>query len=180
MPPFGPPPGSAVQRRPVAPQQADAPGMAGPQGIDEMFIVPAQMTAQPPRPPGPLSRITAVVPMRLLIALLATGGMSAVTFLPEGLHAEHQEAAPAGLPARRQPPEPEIEVRPLQPHRDRATDEAAAARDLAAGRLDEALRRYRALQEAAPDEPVYRDFADVIEGRLKARCARGECGEDAR
>jgi len=182
LPPFGPPPGAGLPGQAIAPRANGSvmPRLPRPQPLEEMFIVPAQMAAPPPKRPSPWARLTAVVPARVLIALIAAGGMTAVTFLPEGLHAEHEEAAPARLPPRRPPPEPEIDVRALQPDRARATDEAEAARDLAAGRLDEALKRYRALQEAAPGEPVYRDFADVIERRIKARCARGECGENAR
>ncbi len=148
--------------------------------LDEMFIVPAQQPAPPPKPPSPLSRLTAVVPVRILIAVVAAGGMTMVTLLPEGLHAERDKPSAARLPPKRQAPEPEIDVRAVQPDSERAAAEAAAARDLAAGRLEEALRRYRELHEAAPDDPVFRDFTAIIERRVKARCVSGDCTEETR
>jgi hypothetical protein len=177
--PFGPPSRSA----PVHRQRLDPPSEAAwpaTPGLEEMFIIPAQRPAPPPRPPSPLSRLTAVVPVRVLIALLAAGGMTMVTLLPEGLHAEREKAPAARVPPRRQPPDPEIEVRAVKPDAERAAAEAEAARDLAAGRLEDALRGYRELHEGAPDDPVFRDFTSIIERRVKARCVSGDCTQETR
>jgi hypothetical protein len=179
LPPFGPPSRSAPvlrQRLAAAPEAARPAAPA----LDEMFIVPAQQPAPPPRPPSPLSRLTAVVPVRVLIAVIAAGGMTMVTLLPEGLHAEREKPTAARVPPRRQAPEPDIEVRAVKPDAERAAAEAAAARDLAAGRLEEALRGYRELHDAAPDDPVFRDFTSIIERRVKARCVSGDCTEETR
>lgn len=177
LPPFGPPSQSAPVLRQRVAVPSDAAGPASP-ALEEMFIVPALQAPPPPKPPSPLSRLTAVVPMRVLIAVVAAGGITMVTLLPEGLHAEREAAPAARLPPRRQPPDPQIEVRAVQPDVDRGAAEAKAARDLAAGRLEDALRGYRELHEAAPDDPVFRDFTAIIERRVKARCVSGDCTEE--
>jgi hypothetical protein len=148
--------------------------------LEDMFIVPAAESAPPPRPPGRLSRMLSTTPVRALLILLATGGPAAVVFLPESL-ANRSHVAPARLPARRAPPEAEMEMRAIQPDPARADAEAAAAQNLATGRLEEALTAYRALQEASPENPVFRDFAAVIERRIKAnaRCKEDGCKEEA-
>jgi hypothetical protein len=173
--PFGP--RSSGQHRAMAPSAE--PRRSGEPALEEMFIVPAQQPLPPPKGPGPLARITAVVPARILIALVAAGSMAVISFLPES-HAEHEQAAPAALPSRRPPPEVEIEVRAVQPDEERAEAEAVAARDLATGRLEQAIERYRELQEAAPDDPVFRDFTTVIQRRVKSRCPEGDCVEGLR
>jgi hypothetical protein len=174
IPAFGP--RSSGQQRAMAPSGEPRQGTPA---LEEMFIVPAQQPLPPPKGPGPLARITAVVPARILIALVAAGSMAVISFLPES-HAEHEQAAPAALPARRPPPEVEIEVRAVKPDRKRADAEAAAAKDLASGRLEQAIDGYRQLQEAAPDDPVFRDFTTVIERRVKSRCPEGDCVEGLR
>ena len=174
LPPFGP--SSMSRALPPALQPPSPQSLA----LEDMFIVPAQQAAPPPKPPGPLARLTAVVPARMLIALIAASGLTVLTFLPDRLHADHEEAAPAHVPPRRASPEPEIEMHAVAPDLGRSAAEAAAAGHLAAGRLEEALSRYRELQEAAPDDPVFRDFAAVIERRLKSSCRQGDCAEGNR
>jgi hypothetical protein len=173
IPAFGP--RASGQLRATA-RSAEPPGTPA---LEEMFIVPAQQPLPPAKGPGPLARITAVVPARILIALVAAGSMAVISFLPES-HAEHEQAAPTALPARRPPPEVEIEVRAVKPDGKRADAEAAAAKDLASGRLEQAIDGYRQLQEAAPDDPVFRDFTTVIERRVKSRCPEGDCVEGLR
>ncbi len=174
--PFGPPAPragdlpEAVAARPMAASPSAA--------LEEMFIVPAEQPAPPPRKQGKFERLAMTVPVRNLIALIAAAGMAIVVFVPESLHANRDKPAPATLPARRPPPDPEIEVRAVQPVEVRAAAESVAARDLAAGRLEEALEDYRALQKEVPDDPVYRDFTAIIEQRMKARCKLGGCAEE--
>lgn len=181
LPLFGPPQSTGPRERPRAASRPPA-AWGGTQSLEEMFIVPADQAAPPPKRPGPLARVVAVVPARILIALLVTGGTAALMLLPESLHANRDEAAPAAtLPPRRPPPEAEIELRAVEPDPARSIAELAASRDLAAGRLEEALRGYRSLLEAKPDDPVFRDFVAVIEHRIKAkaRCRQGDCADDA-
>jgi hypothetical protein len=173
LPWFGP----AATRAPD-PAPAWTPPSGGP-SLEEMFIVPAEQAAPPPRRPDRLARLVAAVPMRAVFALVAAGGMALVVFLPESLQASRNRPPPAALPVRRPPPpEAEIEVRAVKPLTLRAAAESAAAHDLATGRLQEALTGYRALEKELPDDPVFRDFADIIERRIKARCEQGGCPEE--
>ncbi|HTE52008.1 MAG TPA: hypothetical protein VK698_14235 [Kofleriaceae bacterium] len=185
LPVFGPP-GRAMPAMPVSPF-ADpgaappaarvAPAGRGGVALEEMFIVPAEVAVAAPRPPGPLARLAVVVPLRPLLALLIAGGAALLVFLPESLHANRNQRPAATLPARRPPPEADIEMRGVPPEPARSASENVAARDLASGRLEEALDDYRALQTEVPDQPVFRDFAAVIERRIKARCVNGNCAE---
>jgi hypothetical protein len=174
--PFGPSSRATGAQQAMAPP-ADMPPPGTP-ALEEMFIIPAEKPAPPPKGPSPLARLTAAVPPKILLSVLAAGALAALTFLPERLHADHEQAAPASLPARRPPPEVRVDMRAVQPDAERAELESAAARDLASGRLEEALSNYRKLAEAAPDDPVYRDFAAVLERRVKSRCPEGDCVEE--
>jgi hypothetical protein len=180
LPVFGPPGRSMPPRRTAAPLPGVAPRVAPPRpgdGLEDLFIVPAEVAAAPPRPPSPLARLGAVVPLRPLIALIVAGGAAVLVLMPESLHANRDKRPPATLPARRPPPDVEIEMRGVEPRPARSAAESVAARDLASGRLEEALVDYRALQAEVPEDPVFRDFATVIERRIKARCVSGGCAE---
>lgn len=180
MPVFGPPGRSMPPGRSPAPLPGVAPRVVPPAregGLEDLFIVPAEVAAAPPRPPGPLARLGKVVPLRPLIALIVAGSAAVLVLMPESLHAKRDKRPPATLPAQRPPPDVEIEMRGVKPHPARSAAESVAARDLASGRLDEALADYRALQAESPDDPVFRDFAIVIERRIKARCVNGTCAE---
>jgi len=178
LPSFGPPAMLAPAWSHQVPQRPEAPV---PRALEEMFIIPVEQVAPPPRPPGRLARAISAMPLRVTIALLAASSAALVVFLPESLHATHNTAPLAVLPPRRPPPDPQIDIRAVEPDPDkaRARTEREAARDLAAGRLEEALGRYRELQEAVPDNPVFRDFASVVARRVRDRCKQGNCKEES-